>query len=162
MDDLKLVRIAYVSAETEPFTHEAICKLLLKARQNNAEKGITGMLLYHQGSFLQLLEGEQSAVDELYDRISKDPRHFHVVKLLKEHIDERSFADWSMGYADSTDPFFNSVEGLNDFFEDQHCLKALRSVKARKLLKSFEEGQWHLKGRIQYANASSLRLQSRE
>ena len=138
MDDLKLVRIVYVSAETEPFTHEAICKLLLKARQNNAEKGITGMLLYHQGSFLQLLEGEQSAVDE------------------------RSFADWSMGYADLTDPFFNSVEGLNDFFEDQHCLKALRSVKARKLLKSFEEGQWHLKGRIQYANASSLSLQSRE
>jgi len=136
MDDLKLGRIVYVSAETEPFTHEAIRKLLLKARHNNAEKGITGMLLYHQGSFLQLLEGEQSAVDE------------------------RTFADWSMGYADSTDPFFNSVEGLNDFFEDQHCIKALRSVKARKLLKSFEEGQWHLKGRIQYANASSLRLQS--
>lgn len=160
MSESNLIRIVYVSAEKASFDPESIRNLLIKARNNNVRIGVTGLLIYHKGSFFQLLEGEQNAVEDLYDRISNDPRHERVIKLLKEPIEERSFASWSMGYADSTHPVFDSVDGLNDFFEEQRCLIDLRSKTARKLLHSFEEGQWHLKGRIQYANAASLRSYS--
>ena len=69
------------------------------SRAHNAAAGITGVLVFSDGVFLQLLEGGRGAVSALYNRISRDPRHHDVVLLAYDEVDERRFAGWSMGQA---------------------------------------------------------------
>ena len=61
------------------------------------------MLLYHEGSFLQVLEGDGPVLDDLFATIGADRRHHRVVALLKREIDERHFGDWRMGFASLKD-----------------------------------------------------------
>jgi hypothetical protein len=112
-----VLQIIYASAATVPFDDDALLKLLETARTNNAKLGITGMLLYHNGSFLQAIEGDADAVDELYDRIVNDPRHGHERMIFYGQEPARSFGDWSMGFSriDETD---DVPEGFSRFIED--------------------------------------------
>lgn len=91
-----LVRLLYASRaiDTSPDAIEAI---LVQSRQHNPECGITGILCYGGGIFLQAIEGGRMAVSELYGHIQKDPRHKDVVLLHYEEIAERRFGGWSMG-----------------------------------------------------------------
>ena len=75
-----LVRLLYASraVDTTPAAIEAICA---SARQHNAEQGVTGVLVYGGGIFMQAIEGGRSAVSELYGHIQKDSRHKDVVLL---------------------------------------------------------------------------------
>ena len=72
--------------------------ILESAVRHNRQDGITGMLLYAGGNFLQVLEGEQSTVEKTYQRICRDPRHSNITLLTEETVAERHFSDWSMGY----------------------------------------------------------------
>ena len=63
----KLIHIIYVSKETEDFSNDKILKLLDGARSNNTKLDVTGMLLYSEGSFFQILEGEEEIVDQLFN-----------------------------------------------------------------------------------------------
>jgi hypothetical protein len=91
-----LVRLLYASRaiDTSPDAIEAI---LIQSRQHNPECGITGILCYGGGIFLQAIEGGRMAVSELYGHIQKDPRHKDVVLLHYEEIAERRFGGWTMG-----------------------------------------------------------------
>ncbi len=91
-----LVRLLYASraVDTGPDAIEAI---LLQSRQHNPECGITGILCYGGGIFLQAIEGGRMAVSELYGHIQKDPRHQDVMLLDYEEITERRFGGWTMG-----------------------------------------------------------------
>ena len=91
-----LVRLLYASRaiDTSPAAIEAI---LLQSRQHNPECGITGILCYGGGIFLQAIEGGRMAVSELYGHIQRDVRHNDVVLLHYEEIAERRFAGWTMG-----------------------------------------------------------------
>ena len=91
-----LVRLLYASRaiDTSP---DAIDAILLQSRQHNPECGITGILCYGGGIFLQAIEGGRMAVSELYGHIQKDPRHKEVVLLHYEEISERRFGGWTMG-----------------------------------------------------------------
>lgn len=93
-----LYAITYLSVATTPFTPDALNELLRKARLNNALNDVTGMLLFKNNSFIQVLEGERQAVEETYARIAKDPRHRQLIVMSQEPIAQRSFAAWSMGY----------------------------------------------------------------
>lgn len=94
--------LLYVSSATHPFSASDLATLLQRARERNTSADITGMLLYKDGNFMQLLEGDEQAVNELYRRIATDPRHGGAITLLKGLVTERSFADWSMGFRDLT------------------------------------------------------------
>ena len=72
--------------------------ILKSAVRHNQQDGITGMLLYAEGNFLQVLEGEPAAVQATFARIGQDPRHRNVTVLLEEALQERHFSQWSMGY----------------------------------------------------------------
>lgn len=72
--------------------------ILESAVRHNKEDGITGMLLYSGGNFLQVLEGAHEKVRATYDRICQDPRHANAMLLLEQDVPERHFGDWSMGY----------------------------------------------------------------
>ena len=91
-----LVRLLYASRaiDTSP---DAIDAILSQSRQYNPSSGITGILCYGGGIFLQAIEGGRSAISELYGHIQRDARHKDVELLQYEEIAERRFAGWTMG-----------------------------------------------------------------
>ena len=91
-----LVRLLYASraVDTSPAAIEAI---LTQSRQHNPPSGITGVLCYGGGIFLQAIEGGRTAVSALYGHIQRDPRHMDVELLHYEEITERRFGGWTMG-----------------------------------------------------------------
>ena len=91
-----LVRLLYASRATDT-SAEAIEAILTQSRQHNPECGITGILCYGGGIFLQAIEGGRMPVSELYGHIQKDLRHKEVVLLHYEEIPERRFGGWTMG-----------------------------------------------------------------
>jgi hypothetical protein len=91
-----LVRLLYASRAIDPATN-SIDEILSQSRQYNPGSGITGILCYGGGIFLQAIEGGRMAVSELYGHIQKDARHKDVVLLHYEEISERRFGGWTMG-----------------------------------------------------------------
>jgi hypothetical protein len=91
-----LVRLLYASRAVDPDVN-AIDDILSQSRQYNPGSGITGILCYGGGIFLQAIEGGRTAVSELYGHIQRDPRHKDVVLLHYEEISERRFGGWTMG-----------------------------------------------------------------
>jgi hypothetical protein len=91
-----LVRLLYASRAIDP-RPEAIDAILTQSRHYNPTCGITGILCYGGGIFLQAIEGGRMPVSELYGHIQKDARHKDVVLLHYEEISERRFGGWTMG-----------------------------------------------------------------
>lgn len=91
-----LVRLLYASRAVDS-SAGAIEAILTQSRQYNPTCGITGILCYGGGIFLQAIEGGRMAVSELYGHIQKDPRHKDVALLHYEEISERRFGGWTMG-----------------------------------------------------------------
>jgi len=100
MEGDDLVLVCYVSSATDEFAREDFAGLLRKSRERNEAVGITGLLMYHAGTFMQIIEGPKSRVEELYGRIRRDSRHRGILQLLNRRIEERCFGDWSMAYRD--------------------------------------------------------------
>lgn len=140
--EVDLIHCIYASAASHPFSMEEIEELLEKSRRNNAVVNVTGMLLYEDGSFFQVLEGEAQSVEKIYRKVCADERHQRVSKLIYEPIEERHFGDWSMGLAELTKDQLNEVEGLNDFFRSARCFTQLDDGRAKQLLKAFKDGRW--------------------
>jgi hypothetical protein len=92
-----LVRLLYASRAADHQSPEATEAILAKSRSHNPACGITGILCYGGGIFLQALEGGRTAVNDLYKHILNDPRHKDVVLLSYEEISERQFGGWTMG-----------------------------------------------------------------
>ena len=92
-----LVRLLYASRATAAVDPEALAAILRKSKAHNPTVGITGVLCFSQGIFLQALEGGRSAVNRLYNRIATDPRHGDLELLSYAEISERRFGGWSMG-----------------------------------------------------------------
>ncbi len=91
-----LRQVVYISSATQHFGTEALEELLARARANNERCGITGILLYHDLSFLQIIEGTRDDVDRLMTRIKRDPSHTAVRIVQDESISERDFRSWAM------------------------------------------------------------------
>jgi GTP cyclohydrolase I len=91
-----LVRLLYASRAVDTST-AAIESILHQSREHNPASGVTGVLCYGGGIFLQAIEGGRMAISELYGHIQRDPRHKDVVLLHYEEISERRFAGWTMG-----------------------------------------------------------------
>jgi len=93
-----MIRLVYLSAAMPTLAHGDLEQILSVSRDNNKGAGITGLLLYGRGSFIQVLEGEAADVDACYERICRDSRHSALMPVVREPIKARSFGDWSMGY----------------------------------------------------------------
>ena len=92
-----LVRLLYVSRAVDKDSAKAIESILETSRSHNMGNGITGVLCYGGGIFLQAIEGGRGAVNELYAQIIRDTRHTAVQLLHYEEITERRFGGWTMG-----------------------------------------------------------------
>ena len=91
-------RLIYCSQATHDFGPEELVELLEQARGRNMGDGLSGMLLYCSQSFLQMLEGDDEAVDATYARVEADDRHTNVRLLMNAQVATRLFPDWSMGF----------------------------------------------------------------
>ncbi len=97
------VRVLYVSRAVGPQTSTVTTSILSTAQSHNRRNGISGVLCQGQGLYLQVLEGERSAVNRLYSCILSDRRHSDVEMLHLEEITERRYADWSMAHVNLAD-----------------------------------------------------------
>jgi hypothetical protein len=110
-----MIQVTYVSHVSEPMTREQLLSLLLQCRSNNAEQGITGLLIYGNNTFLQTIEGDEDVIDPLMKDISNDGRHEDIRLLSRRQVEKRQYADWTMGFAQVSDDTLKNVEGLKDF-----------------------------------------------
>ena len=95
-----LLRIVYVSEAAAPCSTHELARILVVARNNNQRDGLTGVVLHHEGSFLQLLEGPAETVRARFADIVEDPRHRKVTVLEIADVAERIFGAWTMGSLD--------------------------------------------------------------
>jgi hypothetical protein len=144
----KLTHLIYTSAAAASLDVEQLKEILELARARNAERSVTGMLLYTAGTFFQVLEGDEETLKGLFASIVVDSRHKRVTKIIDEPIAQRDFGDWTMGFAEAELSELSSMEGLSDFFQDGTSVENLQPGRAKKLLSAFAQGRWRrgLKG----------------
>ena len=106
--------LIYLSYESHPLSEEDLVQILKEARTNNEALGVTGMLVFLSGKFLQLLEGPKEIIFSLYDKISKDPRHKRPTIILEAPTQKRNFQNWFMGFAQINQELLVNQTGLKD------------------------------------------------
>lgn len=130
-----MYQLVYTSVATREFSPADLKKLLVRARLRNKEAGVTGVLVFHDGTFLQALEGDKRAVIDIFTNIEKDPRHRDISVLHRgPGPPQRIFGDWAMGFAD----FAGAAGILKGFvrFNEPVQLHDLDSARAMELLTS--------------------------
>ncbi len=130
---MPLHELVYVSLAEHPMSDEELRQLLAQARAHNVAHGITGLLVYRDREFMQLLEGEEADVVALYQHIERDRRHLQVYRMWEGPILERSCQDWSMGFAAPTDERFRALPG-GDQVVSQGLFAAGRSSAGKRIL----------------------------
>lgn len=133
--------LVYVSSAIKPFTQSQLLQLLAQSRADNERRNVTGMLLYKNGNFMQVLEGEESDVRDVHKKISTDMRHRGLLVLLQRHQQARDFAAWSMGFRDLSSVASLSLPGYSEFMNldlmDTHFFSD--PSNAQKLLLTFKQ-----------------------
>lgn len=102
--DVKLQQLVYQSKATVPFSVDQLQHLLRPWRTHNRAQCISGLLLYGDDDIIQVIEGPVESVHALYQTIAADARHYDVVILSDGPIQERAFAEWSMGFGALDEP----------------------------------------------------------
>jgi hypothetical protein len=131
--------IVYFSFSVNPFSTEDIDTILAQSRRNNAEFGITGMLLYMNGSVIQVLEGDEKAIERLFERIKQDSRHRDVTQVFSRPILNRLFANWSMGYETVTAQELENIKHIVDLYTDERLAIEAGQNIVLKMIKLFYE-----------------------
>lgn len=99
-------RLIYSSRAVSTTDREDLRQILVVSRKRNAQAAVTGHLLYSGVAFLQVLEGDEAAVQATFSRIAADPRHTDLRLLVDESAPAQTFGTWSMGFA-----FLDQVDG---------------------------------------------------
>lgn len=136
-----LCHLVYRSTAAIPLRDHDLAELLADARNKNEGKDITGMLLYKDRRFIQLLEGHEDCVLETFERIRRDERHQDVELLWLRYAQFRDFPDWTMGFqnADEIDP--QQLAGYTPFLEVDSRYEDFieNSTEVHEMLRAFRE-----------------------
>ena len=134
--------LVYISYAIKPFTERGLQKLLVHCRDNNKINGITGILLYIDGKFVQILEGRKEKVKELFTKIAQDRRHKNVGRILEGPLEERNFPNFLMGFQTLDKAAFTKLSGfkdITDFFnypevkdQDHPAMTFLKKFRERE------------------------------
>lgn len=90
--------LIYTSHAVQDCNKTMLMNILNTSIKNNAQNAITGVLIYREKKFIQLLEGQEKTITDLYQRIEQDKRHTNCEILHSSHIAERNIEQWSMGF----------------------------------------------------------------
>jgi hypothetical protein len=131
---IQLVYFSSVSAHLSPIDIE---RILMTSRENNRQRGITGMLLFDRRNYLQLLEGLTDPVLSLFAVIKEDCRHAGIVKILQQPIVDRDFPDCAMEFRDLSPVGRDYPAGFREFLEEHFDFGALQPAGAAQLFALF-------------------------
>lgn len=110
--------LLYVSRETAPLEPDQLMALLRRARDKNRQLGITGLLAYRDGQFMQILEGEEAELQRLFAAIEADPRHEAVAVVWQRAVEERDFAAWPMAFRHPSDVQLSRLPRFKEMLEE--------------------------------------------
>lgn len=134
-----MLSLVYVSSSTTLLTDEDLVEILKRSQEKNKRLDITGMLLYRDGNIIQVLEGPEQAVRDLFSVIQQDPRHRGVIVLLEREIAAREFPDWTMAFRNLNDPDIHNVPGYSEYMNQPLDRESLMTDpnRAQRLLELF-------------------------
>lgn len=137
---MSLYCLVYTSISTRKMSDEDLKKILEKSREKNQRINVTGMLLYLDPYFIQVLEGERETLDKIFKAISRDPRHCKVSIIYRQPIDRRYFSNWSMGFNKIREQDTENLHGFCDYL--QHPSPSLMNelpVELKTILEKFKD-----------------------
>ncbi len=110
----QLYHLSYVSTANDGLKLSDFENILNAAKEYNSLLDITGILIYCNKTFFQILEGSKEHIEEVFERIKIDSRHDNIIKIQEEQIQERKFKDWSMAFKS-----FNKELSALDYFNNE-------------------------------------------
>ncbi|SMF73781.1 Sensors of blue-light using FAD [Pseudobacteriovorax antillogorgiicola] len=125
-----IYNLAYYSTPRDGLNDEDIAAILKVARKYNKKNDISGILIYENNLFLQILEGEKDRVKDLFDRIRKDPRHHNIQPYVQSLASDRIFRDWSMAYKNLNTLGLHWVDDLLKLGDKKHqYFESLKKIR---------------------------------
>jgi hypothetical protein len=129
-------RLIYASSWAEGVredAHHVLQAIVGRSMARNRTDEVTGFLISHNGTFLQVLEGPDRAIAEIFARIAGDKRHTDIKVLSDEEITVRAFHSWPMAGAACWRPDvaedFDEAAGVGfEGFPPEALLDLLRAV----------------------------------
>ena len=115
-----MFELIYVSTAAKRMTKDNLQSILMESLRHNSDHNITGILLYDQGSFCQVLEGDKKDVLSLFKKIKKDKRHFNVITISEKDIQYREFSAWSMRF-------------INLDFYDREMIQGYQTISGKRM-----------------------------
>ena len=134
----QLYSLVYRSRAAVAFDESDLVLLLERAREQNRQRGITGLLLFSAGQFIQVLEGPQGVVLDLFGQIARDARHCEVSALIQGPIAQRSMPEWSMGFSRSEPEQIEALPGFSRFLEGESLEGEGAAAWSARLLELFK------------------------
>jgi hypothetical protein len=138
---MELTCVIYVSTAPRKLRQGELEAILVQSRRNNERDGVTGMLIYADGSFIQAVEGPAESIDTLLARLHHDERHRDILVIARYPVAQRQFPDWSMGFRSMERPRADELAAAfsdlrSPIFDGE---SASVSSIAHKLLEGFRE-----------------------
>ena len=127
--------LIYMSSAINKLSEEEINVLLVQSRHYNIDNHVTGVLLYIDGDFLQVLEGNKKDVELLFEKIKRDKRHKGIIVVYEGSKTQRQFPDWSMGFHSSTYEILRDLSGFEEL--NKRDLLNIKDKTAISFLETF-------------------------
>jgi hypothetical protein len=132
-----LIAVAYVSSAIRRYAPAELDALLLDARAFNMQAGVSGALLYQDGSFFQYFEGPEGGVSQAYARIKGSRMHRGLIELVRQPVPQRYFSTWSMGFAEPVSTALQAISQASWDSQREAAARPLDRAPGLELLLSF-------------------------
>nr|WP_294944723.1 BLUF domain-containing protein [uncultured Mucilaginibacter sp.] len=129
--------LVYLSTSTTLLSDDELLDILKASRRNNKAHNVSGVLLYCEGTFIQVLEGADFDVDAIFAKLEKDTRHKNIIVMMNEPLKQRNFAGWAMGFASVNG--ITSHQFISDLTSTDDILAHSGNHAAIDMLKAFIE-----------------------
>ena len=137
------MRLAYFSTAAKTFSKDELLLMLTLFRQKNAQFNISGLLIYCDDCFFQVIEGVEDDIAQLWINILKDKNHTLVTEILKCPIKEKSYAKWSMAFTHYKNSKEIYVEGFKDLLDvyQEHNISLKSEHKIAEIIRQLSQSQ---------------------
>jgi hypothetical protein len=133
MNEDQVYHLSYVSTGCDSLRYEDIKSILDSSVKNNRDDNVTGILVYCNKHFFQIIEGDKDAIQSIFNKILIDPRHDNVIKIQEGYTSQRQFQNWNMAFKS----YNKELKDLDNFNNEQFysyinnnlCVKSCISVK---------------------------------
>jgi hypothetical protein len=133
-----MIQLIYMSTASRRISTDDLQTILFTSIDHNSQNGITGLLIYDQGTFCQVLEGSKSSVHNLYAKIIRDERHSNVIKIYDDQINTREFSSWSMKCINLDNFDKSKIDGYQNFSELASNWNCINPIVAKEMLLSLK------------------------